>query len=109
MIINKEDMKKIQKFCQWIIQNPLPFDKQKFTRQGMHIWCRDWEIIEILKYLINGHDGYMGDPPPNRLKFNPLWCKEDIVTTGKNLLNSFDNVDEIIRILKRRRETKKGD
>jgi hypothetical protein len=64
--LTPDDVLKLKIFCQKITYTPAPLDKQKCIRQGGSVWCTDWEIIEILKYLFNGREGYFGDPPPNR-------------------------------------------
>lgn len=100
-----EDIIKIKRFNQSIIDNPLPFDKQKIERDGDRVWCKDWEIIEICKYIFNGHEGYMGDPPPNRLKNNPLWSKNNIINEALKIMSVGDgSIDTIIQTLKVRRE-----
>lgn len=94
----------LRNYVQEIINRPRSMEEQHHTRQGVHLWCDDWEIIEILKYLFNGHNGYMGDPPPNRLKNNPLWSKEGIAEKANKLIEeSNGDVHKIILKLKCRR------
>ena len=72
-MLNDQDILKIKRYCQEIINRPRPIEDQAHRKQGGCLWCRDWEIIELTKYLFNGRSAYFGDPPPNRLKNNPLW------------------------------------
>ena len=83
--MNYEEKIKLKRFCEEIIENPRMLDCQPHKRDGKHIWCEDWEIIEILKYLFLGKEAYMGDTPPNRLKNNHLWSKAEIETKAEML------------------------
>jgi len=102
-MFSQEDIIKFKKFAQEIINSPNPIEQQKFIREKNFLWCTDWEIIEILKYLFNGEDMYLTDPPPNRLKNNPLWSKEEIIKAAKEIIENSDNSDEIIKKLKKKR------
>jgi len=102
-MLNKEDILKLKRFCQHITESPLPTEKQDFTRSDGHLWCREWETIEILKCLFLGTEIYLNDPPPRRLKNNPLWSQRDIITTAEAILKESKNIDEVIETLKRRR------
>lgn len=84
----------LKNFTQKIIESPYPINEERqwVKRNNGHIWCEDWETIEILKYLFNGREMYYGDPPPNRLKNNPLWSKDEIAKRGEQLIEQFDNV-----------------
>lgn len=104
MLLNESDILELKRYCQSIINNPRPMEDQHHVRAGIHLWCRDWEIIEICKCLFNGESAYRLDPPPNRLKKNPLWNQEDIIVTARVILDSSNNVEEILGILKQRRQ-----
>lgn len=92
-------IRSLQEFCQQIIFRPIPLDEQVTIRDGEKIWCQDWEIIELCKCLWHGEEVYRGDPPPNRLKNNPLWSKDVIVEKARkkhimcDLLRSDANKD----------------
>ncbi len=100
---SREDQLIFMNYLQKLIEKPRRIQDQPHTRDGRFLWCEDWEIIEVLKYFFNGHEGYMGDPPPNRLKDNPLWSKEQIVAYAKQLLEENKTPDAIIEALKTRR------
>lgn len=73
----------LQEFLQNVIFRPLPLDSQITVRDGDKIWCQDWEVIELCKCLWHGEDVYRADPPPNRLKNNPLWSKDAIIEKAR--------------------------
>lgn len=99
-----EDKIKLKKFNQSIIDNPRPMDEQWSETKDGKIWCSDWEIIEILKYMFNGRSMYMEDPPPNRLKNNPLFDKNKIAGTAEFLLKHYKgDADAIIERLRNER------
>ena len=102
-MFNEEDILKIKTFCQEITSKPQAIDAQPHTRAGDKVWCRDWEIIEICKYLFHGRGLYMGDPLPNRLRNNPLWNQEDIACTAEGLIKEFQTADAIVAHLRERR------
>lgn len=102
-MFNPEDILKFKNYNQSIIDSPRAWDQQPSKRENGSLWCDDWEIIEILKYFFNGHDGYMGDPPPNRLKNNPLFSKEAIVNEAAKIKGTFETADLIIQYFKARR------
>ena len=102
-MFNAEEILALKIYCQHITMNPRPMGVQVFKRDGNHIWCDDWEIIEILKYLFNGSHMYNEDPPPNRLKNNPLWSKEEIVSKAEALITELQTSNNIINYLKQRR------
>lgn len=103
-MLNKKDILDLKRFLQTVIYNPRPIDKQPlYCVSGDKRWCEDWEIIEICKYLFNGREAYYGDPPPNRLKNNPLWSKDDIADKAEKLLEEHKTAEEIIEALKQRR------
>lgn len=77
-------IRSLQEFCQQIIFRPIPLDAQITIRDGDKIWCQDWETIEICKCLFHGEDVYRADPPPNRLKNNPLWSKDAIIQKARD-------------------------
>lgn len=102
-MFNDADRLEFKRYCQKIIEAPKPIDDQPHARDGGYLFCLDWEIIEILKYLFNGPEMYRDDPPPNRLKNNPLWSKEDIVAKAEGLITTYATADQIIAALKARR------
>jgi len=90
MKFNQEEILMLRRLCQDITSHLLPLNKQECIRDGDKWFCCDWWSIEVLKCLFNGIEGYMGDPPPNRLKNNKLWRKEKIVNYTKNKLSMLD-------------------
>ena len=86
MIFTDEEILSIKNFCQSIIDRPLALDKQECVKRDGYVWCADWWTIEICKFLFNGEEAYAGDPPPNRLKNNPLFNKEHLVKSAKEKL-----------------------
>lgn len=102
-MFNDADRLAFKNFCQSITDNPRPIESQFNVRQDGFLWCDDWEIIELCKYFFNGHEGYLGDPPPNRLKKNPLWSKEKIVSFATALKDEFQTTEAIIEHLRKRR------
>jgi len=101
--MTNDEIHKMKLFCQAIIDKPLPLDEQITRRKNGYLWCTDWRIIEICKYFFNGRDMYVNDPPPNRLKNNPLWSKEEIMEEAGELLFSLKTADAIIEFLTRER------
>lgn len=93
----------LRTFCQSIYMHPRSFEEQFHVRQDEFLWCRDWEIIEICKYLFNGKEMYISDPPPNRLKRNPLWSKDTIMKKADELISKCNTVSEIMSVLKKER------
>lgn len=83
--VSREEVLIYKNYCQKIIENPRPIDAQPHIRDGGYLFCDDWWIIEVLKYFFNGPEMYMADPPPKRLRNNPLWSKEAIVKEAENL------------------------
>lgn len=102
-MFSNEDILKFKIYCQSITMTPRPLEAQPHTRGAGRLWCEDWEIIEVLKYLFHGRELYLGDPPPNRLKNNPLWSQEDIIAKAEALKEQFKDADEIIEHLRSRR------
>lgn len=102
-MFTREESLILQNYLQKLLEKPRRIQDQPHTREGIFVWCQDWEIIEILKYLINGAEAYAGDPPPNRLKFNPLWSKEAMVMSGEAMLELYKTPEAIVEALKDRR------
>lgn len=102
-MFSQEDALKFKNFCQSVINRPRAFADQPCKREGVFIWCDDWEIIELCKYFFNGREAYYGDPPPNRLKLNPLWSKDDIAAKAEALVADHKEADAIIEALRGRR------
>ncbi len=98
-----EEILNLKIFCQGITTSPRPIESQVHSRIGPYLWCDDWEIIEILKYLFNGKAMYYEDPPPNRLKNNTLWSKENIEKEAEKLISELKTAEAIINYLKQRR------
>lgn len=107
-MLNDSDIHKLKNFCQIIIEKPRPMHAQPFKVLNGKFWCEDWEIIEILKYFFNGESMYLTDPPPNRLKNNPLWERNRIIFQARRLAEEFPDVDNLINHLKLRREKNYG-
>lgn len=103
-MFNPDEILQLKRFLQSIIEKPMPMDTQHPVRDGVFLWCDEWEMIEILKYLFNGREMYILDPPPNRLKNNPLWSKEDIMQKAEALIAEHFSAAAIIETLKRKRE-----
>jgi hypothetical protein len=72
-------------------------ENQWCKREGSRIWCEDWQIIEILKYMFLGETTYFNEASPRRLRNNPLWSKDEIKKKAELLLEDFGgNVDELV-------------
>ena len=108
MPFSKEEILEFKNYCQKIIESPRPIDKQPHERRGKFIWCEDWEMIENLKYFFNGREAYFGDPPPNRLKNNPLWSKEDIADQAEEFILQFTTAKKIIESFEKERNSAYG-
>ena len=104
MTFSDKDIIKLKRFTESIIADPRPLDKQSCVSKNGKLWCEDWEIIEICKYIFNGKSMYYGDPPPNRLKNNDLWSKEKIEEQAEKLMRDLVVMDNIIAELKRWRQ-----
>jgi len=91
------------KYIQQVTERPRRMDQQWHRRESNFLWCDDWEILEILKYYVNGPQGYAGDPPPNRLKNNPMFDKEQIAKQAEQLIAEFSNPEGVIQYFKERR------
>ena len=102
-MFNDKDILALRTFCQDVCRQPRSMEIQPHKREGVFLWCEDWEIIELCKYLFHGRELYMGDPPPNRLKHNPLWSQEDIATKAEALMAEFMTADKIIEHLRGKR------
>lgn len=70
----------LKEYLASIIGNPTPFHKQQtiYGDKQNCLWCEEWEMIEMLKFLIYGREYYYNDPPPNRLKKSDKWSKEQV-------------------------------
>lgn len=97
-----DDVIKYKRFVQSITDKPSPIDNQPHRREGVFVWCEDWELIEIGKCLFMGTSVYLGDPPPRRLGHNPLWSQADIVKQAEYLKQQGD-ADKVIQLLEERR------
>lgn len=105
--MNQESVLKLKQYLQKITERPRPIDDQPHKREGVFLWCQDWEIIEILKCLFMGKEVYRLDPPPRRLRFNPLWNQSEITRQADELLRDRNgDVDLILADLKERRASR---
>lgn len=100
----------LKEYLAQITGRPIPFAKQKtvFDINGKCQWCEEWEMIEMLKYLINGKENYYYDPPPNRLKYSTAWSKENVEAKVIKDLDSLQSIEEIIDYFKKARELFNG-
>ena len=103
-MFDREQIRVFENYLQKIIERPRTIDSQPHIRKNGFLWCDDWRIIEILKYLINGREMYIGDPPPNRLKNNPLWTKDMIMCQAEELLTIYLMPDAIVNHLRTERD-----
>lgn len=103
MKVDREAYLKLKIFCQEITGRPRRMEDQPSERSGAFLWCEDWEMIEILKYLFLGHETYMSEAPPRRLRVNPLWAKEQIAAKAEELVTVLGSADKIIEHLKEKR------
>lgn len=93
----------LKRFCQEIINTPKAIEEQPSIREGSFLWCADWEMIEIMKYLFLGETVYFVELPPRRLRNNPLWSKEAIKTKVEELLKVYETTEKIIEALRHER------
>lgn len=100
MKLMDKDMIRLRNYCQVIISQPRALDAQPSVREGVHLWCEDWELIEILKFMFLGKETYLIEPPPNRLKNNPLWSKENIIKMAEKYMEIYQDADQIVSLMK---------
>lgn len=93
----------LKTYCSQVQNSPRMLEDQPHRREGVHIFCEDWEIIELLKCLFNGVDVYMKEDPPKRLKKNPLWSREDIIQKSRKLAEELKTPEAIVEHFKRLR------
>lgn len=106
-MFSDEEILDLKRYTQTIINSPRPIMDQPLfaqTEDGKR-WCQDWEIIEICKYIFNGAGEYAKDPPPNRLKNNPLWSKDGIVRQAEELIHNAGGMSNLIQQFKMLRIT----
>lgn len=103
-MFSNDDILILKNFCQKIIEKPRPIDAQPHARQGGFLWCDDWRIIEILKYFFNGREMYISDPPPNRLKGNPMFSKDIIMAQAEAIADQHGSAAGIVEHLTKERE-----
>ena len=101
---DREEIRIFENFLQRIIEKPRSMPDQPHTIQDGFIWCDDWRIIEILKYFINGPEMYANDPPPNRLKKNPLWNQSLIVAEAMSIKAIYQTPQGIVDHLRQERD-----
>ena len=105
--LEEKEKTALKEYLQKVIGNPTPFDKQKsiFGENKLCLWCDEWEVIEMLKFMFNGKDNYYLDPPPNRIKNSVgLWSKEAIEAKVEKELGNMETTEQIIEYFKNRRE-----
>ena len=104
MDLTESDRIQLKRFVQRVTERPAPIEVQPNRREGVFLWCEDWELIELGKCLFMGNDVYLNDPPPRRLRYNPLWSQADIVAKAEALRQKYaGNAGEIINDLESRR------
>lgn len=97
MHLSDAEMLSLRRFCQEITYRPRSLDSQPCQREGKSIWCEDWEMIEVLKYLFLGAQTYFAELPPRRLRNNPLWSKESIQAKAEKMYEDFGgDIDAMI-------------
>jgi len=104
--ITREENIALQNYLNTILSFPTSFSQQKSNmgEEGFCLWCEEWEVIEMVKYLINGKDMYYADPPPNRLRNSQgLWSKEAIEKKVIDTFDTMESVDQIIEWFKKAR------
>jgi len=102
-MLSSPEAKKMSLYCQRVIQNLRTPDEQPWQQEKGWIWCDDWEVIELCKCLFNGIEGYRNDPPPRRLRGNPLWSQEAIIAEATKLARECGGADKIIALFETRR------
>lgn len=102
---DKEEILILKNYLAEIINKPTFFTKQKtvYDSNGKVQWCEEWEIIEMLKYIINGKENYYQDPPPNRLKESTCWSKEEIEKIVETDLGTVEDPNIIVSYFRKRR------
>lgn len=60
-------------------------------------------MIEIVKCLFLGERIYKAEPPPRRLKENPLWSKEKIIEKKNRLMEKHLTTEKVIEHLRNKR------
>jgi hypothetical protein len=85
----------LKNFTQFVTFNLLPLYEQKSKGKGKDFWCTDWWTIEVGKYLFNGEETYMGDPPPYRLRDNTNFDKKKIIKDGNVKLATFEALQQV--------------
>lgn len=100
-MLNYDECLALRRFCQEITYKPRPLDEQPCARQGVYIFCEDWEMIEITKFFFLGEETYFSEVTPRRLKNNPLFDKDIIKQKAQALFNHNNgNVEAIIEYLR---------
>ena len=75
------------KFLQYTSHNLMPIHKMGFEyRYKNKFWCRDWEEIEIAKYLFIGRGRYHSDPIPKRLETNEKFNMNEIERKAESFI-----------------------
>lgn len=104
-ILNPKEVIALKEYLQRIIGRPIAFDKQKtiYGKSKLPLWCEEWELIEMVKYLFQGKELYYRDPPPNRLKNSTLWSKEAIEEKVEKELGNMETVNQMIEYFENKR------
>ena len=104
MSLSAEDNLILRRACQEITYKPRAIEDQPHKRDGIYLWCEDWEMIEILKYMFLGATTYFAEMPPRRLRNNPLFSKEAIKDKAERLMHSsnrdYTAITELIRSIR---------
>lgn len=108
-MFDKNDVILLKNCCQRIIESPRSMDQQMHVVSGGCVWCDDWRIIEILKCLFLGRSVYLADPPPNRLKNNPLWSQSAIVDECDRLSAQYKSAAAVVEHLEKERGVSKNE
>jgi len=94
-MLEKELIIEFMKFTQFMTAYLVPLYDQHYVGEGKNFWCVDWWTIEVAKYLFNGKEIYLNDPPPWRLRNNRNFNKEMIIKDGDIKLSMFEALKEV--------------
>jgi hypothetical protein len=97
------DKLRLRQFVQQVTNRPRPLTAQPVQREGVFVWCDDWEIIELCKVLFHGKDAYLGDPPPNRLKLNPFYQPQRLIEQAEALWAEHGSAEALVKAFEARR------
>uniref|UniRef100_A0A6M3ISW9 Uncharacterized protein n=1 Tax=viral metagenome TaxID=1070528 RepID=A0A6M3ISW9_9ZZZZ len=100
-MFNDADKLSLRIFCQEITRAPRGVHKHICSNDVVCLWCDDWEIIEVLKYLFIGPEAYDAEPLPGRLVNCPAYNRAAIIKKATEYLSW--PVEEVISALRKRR------